>query len=72
MLDELQEELAAALRASMMMSAGKVPGKHSGPHIPKRCWQERARTITWACSCGCVNKHVPLPAILRCVDDKED
>lgn len=43
-------------------------------HVPLRAWQERhgEREISWLCSCGCFNKHVLLPADLRCVDDKED
>lgn len=40
-------------------------------HVPMRAWQERFREISWLCSCGAINMHVPLPANLRCVDDKE-
>lgn len=57
-----------SLMALLAESATKQP-RHL--HIPQRVWQERPREITWLCSCGCVNKHVPLPANLRCVDDKE-
>lgn len=57
-----------ALMDLLVQAAIKQPRR---PHVPLRVWQERPREITWLCSCGCVNKHVPLPADLRCVDDEE-
>jgi hypothetical protein len=35
-------------------------------HTPIRVWQEKQGEISWLCSCGCHNKHFPLPANLEC------
>lgn len=45
-------------------------------HVPIRVWQERAGEITWRCSCGTVNKHIPVRFVedlsnsLHCVSDR--
>ena len=63
----------AAIESFMgQLAVGRVDKQPQCLHVPQRAWQERAKEITWLCSCGCVNKHVPLPANLRCVEDKED
>ncbi len=44
----------------------------SSEHIPVRVFQERPGEISWACSCGCINKHWPLPAELQCAGAKPE
>jgi hypothetical protein len=71
--DELREvglgTTVDPLMALLVESAIKRPQQL---HVPMRAWQEKFREISWLCSCGAINKHVPLPANLRCVDDKEN
>lgn len=72
-MDDEVREMGLTQRAGRLMSLLVEPGTKPKAHIPQRAWTERPgeSEISWACSCGCVNKHVPLPANLRCIEDKE-
>ena len=73
-MDEVRENGLSPTVDQLMALLAESAIKPMRLHVPLRAWQERDGSceISWLCSCGCHNKHVLLPADLRCVDDKED